>query len=327
VELLILHPGALGDIILSLPALAVLRERLGTVRITLAADVDFAGAVASGYADRVLSLSRLPLYRLHSPDPVPPEDERFWRSFDRILSWTGSRDERFTAKLAQMHSCILAADWRPGPNEQRHVSRLFLDSLHSWFPVPQATPIPEIRVDPAVDPHGGEWLQEQGWSGEKPLIAIHPGAGHAAKRWGLRRFEELGRLLRGQATLVVLEGPAERGLGKDLAAAFGTDAWLARHLPLRLLAAVLRRCRLFVGNDSGIAHLAAGLGLPGVVLFGPTLPLNWAPLGRRTSVLRNNLGCLACEHEPAAPHTCLNNISVEMVLESVTKGLSGMAPK
>jgi heptosyltransferase-3 len=322
VEILILHPGALGDIILSLPALAVLRARLGSVRLTLAADADFAGTVASGYADRVLSLSRLPLYRLHSPDPVPPQDERFWRSFDRILSWTGYREERFSAKLAQVHPCVLVADWQPGPNELRHVSRLFLDSLHPWCPVPQEAPVPRIRVDPIDDQRGWEWLQERGWSREGPLIAIHPGAGNEEKRWGLHRFQELGLRLRGQGRLVVVEGPAEEGLGEDLAAGSGVDAFLARRLPLRILAAVLRHCRLFVGNDSGIAHLAAGLGLPSVVLFGPTSPVNWAPIGMQTRILRNTSGCLACAHEPAARHTCLNNISVEMVLESANRGPS-----
>jgi heptosyltransferase-3 len=316
VEILILHPGALGDIILSLPALAVLRERLRTARLTLAANTDFSGAVASGYADRLLSLSSLPLYRLHGVESVPPEDERLWRSYDRILSWTGYREERFTARLVQMHPCILAADWKPVSGEQRHVSRLFIDSLRPWFPVPPETPIPEIRVDSVDCRHGHEWLQGQGWSEDKPLMAIHPGAGSTEKRWALHRFQELGQRLRTRGRLLVLEGPAEEGLGQELAAALGPDTCLARHLPLRLLAAVLRHCRLFVGNDSGIAHLAAGLGLPCVVLFGPTSPVNWAPVGRRIQVLRNTFGCLACEREPAALHTCLNNISVDTVWES-----------
>jgi heptosyltransferase-3 len=323
VEILILHPGALGDIILSLPALAILRERLSNARLTLAANTDFAGAVASGYADRLLSLSLLPLHRLHSAESVPPEEERLWRSFDRILSWTGFREVKFTARLAQMHPCILAADWKPASGEQRHVSRLFIDSLRPWFPVPPETPMPEIRVDSVDYQQGHDWLQEQGWSGAAPLVAIHPGAGSAAKRWGVHRFQELGQRLRAQGGLLVLEGPAEEGLGQDLAEALGPDIYLARHLPLRLLAAVLRHCRFFIGNDSGIAHLAAGLGLPCVVLFGPTSPVNWAPIGKRVQFLRNTLGCLACEHEPAAIHTCLKNISVEMVRESTLNVWAG----
>ena len=321
-EILILHPGALGDIILSLPALAVLRERFRNARLTLAADADSAGTVASAYADRVFSLSRLPLYRLYGPDPLPPEDERFWCSFDRILSWTGSREVRFSARLARIHPCVLAADWQPGPTEQRHVSRLFIDSLHPWFPVPQQTPAPEIRIDSVDNRHGREWLAQLGWTASRPLVAIHPGAGNEAKRWGLHRFRELGQLWRARGMLVIVEGPAERGLGESLASEFCADACLARGLPLRLLAAVLRHCRLFVGNDSGIAHLAAGLGLPSVVLFGPTSPVNWAPLGRQVSVLRNTSGCPACKSEKAGLHTCLDNISVEMVLQSANMELS-----
>ena len=117
-----------------------------------------------------------------------------------------------------------------------------------------------------------------------------PGPGARRSVGGLHRFQELALRLHGQGELVVVEGPAEAGLGEDLAAGFGAGRIPARaDLPLRILAAVLKHCRLFVGNDSGIAHLAAGLGLPCVVLFGPTSPAHWAPIGRRISVLRDTV--------------------------------------
>jgi heptosyltransferase III len=318
VEILVLHPGALGDIILSLPALRFLREQIPDARITLAANSDFAGAVASGYVGRVLSLSALPLHRMLAPAVPTPEDELLWRAYDRVLSWFGSGEAAFAAKLAQIHPCVITANWKPGPGEQRHVARLFIDSLHPWLPPPPEIPATAINLDREDRERGDDWLVEQGWTGSAPLIAVHPGAGSAVKRWPLSRFGEVARRLRAQGELLILEGPAEDGLGCDLAVRLGSRSYLACQLPLRLLAAVLRHCSAFVGNDSGIAHLAAGLGVPSVVIFGPTAPHHWAPIGEHIHVLRNTSDCRACKPETDCTHTCLNNISPQLVLASVT---------
>jgi len=82
VKILVLHPGALGDIILSLPALAALRQRFREAHITFAANLDFATAVAQGYADEMRSLSCLPLHRLYLRDTLPEQDLRFWQSYN-----------------------------------------------------------------------------------------------------------------------------------------------------------------------------------------------------------------------------------------------------
>jgi ADP-heptose:LPS heptosyltransferase len=120
----------------------------------------------------------------------------------------------------------------------------------------------------------------------------------------------------GKTKLLIIEGPAESGLGREVAKALPPgEVILAESVTLSLLAAILERCVSFVGNDSGLAHLAAGLGVPSIVLFGPTLPQHWAPLGRHVVALRNSPGCVACI-SGSGEHTCLNNISVEEVLQS-----------
>lgn len=318
-EILILHPGALGDIILSLPALAVLRSQFPAARITLAANLDLADPVASGYADRLLSLSSLPVYRLHGTAGVPPEDRLFWRSYDRIISWTGHGAAEFTNQLRRVHPCVITAGWRPTPGERRHVARLFIDSLRSWLSVPENTPVPEISPDQEDRRRGEGWLRKQGWLASKSLIAIHPGAGSALKRWPLHKFQELALRLQTHGDLLLFEGPADSGLGNDVAAKLGRGAFLARDLSLRQASALLSLSCVYVGNDSGISHLAAGLRLPCVILFGPTNPQHWAPLGSRVCILRNTAGCIACEVDPGAAHTCLNNISCEIVLERMLR--------
>jgi len=118
------------------------------------------------------------------------------------------------------------------------------------------------------------------------FVAVHPGSGSRAKNWPFDRFVEAARRLSpGRPWLLVL-GPAE----DDVVPPSGAP--VARSLPLRRLAAVLARAGLFLGNDSGVAHLAAACGTRTLALFGPTDPAQWAPVGRAVRTLRAAAGRL-----------------------------------
>jgi ADP-heptose:LPS heptosyltransferase len=112
------------------------------------------------------------------------------------------------------------------------------------------------------------------------VLAVHPGAGARAKRWDVAGFVQVARWWRGGGGAVVaLAGPAESGEVSVLGAPEVRD-W-----PLADVAAVLARTALFLGNDSGVAHLAAAVGATGVVLYGPTDPRRWRPLPGRLVAL------------------------------------------
>jgi ADP-heptose:LPS heptosyltransferase len=315
VEILFLHPGGLGDIILSLPAVALFRRQFPAARIAIAGNLDHLAPVITGYAERTISLSTLPLHHFYTPEAMLQHEVKFWRSFGRIVSWTGSGNEEFVRKLKEIHSDACIASWRPGPEEPRHVSRLFVDSLGLGIPLEMEVMPAHIHISAALRDEGAQWLASRGWSHRDPLIALHPGAGSKIKRWALNRFVKLAQLLvhQGTARLLIIEGPAESGLGREMVQAFSAaEAILAESVSLSLLAAIIEQCNAFVGNDSGLAHLAAGLRVPSVVLFGPALPQHWAPLGRNVIVLRNPHGCKACAMD-RGEHTCLDNISVDEV--------------
>jgi len=160
VDILVLHPGALGDMILSLPALAILRKTLSPAKITLAGNLDFLRAISSGYADKLLSLSSLPLHHLFGLDPVPTADRQFWTSFDRILSWTGFGDPEFSRNLSSLARSVLVVPWRPEAGEARHVSRIFVDSIHPWVGEQQEVPAPTILISAGERAKGEKWLAE-----------------------------------------------------------------------------------------------------------------------------------------------------------------------
>jgi hypothetical protein len=119
------------------------------------------------------------------------------------------------------------------------------------------------------------------------FLALHPGSGSPGKNWPVERFVELARRLSGARPCVLVQGPAEERT------AVPPGVIVARDWPLRLLGATLARAGLFVGNDSGVAHLAAASGAPTLTLFGPTDPLLWAPVGPSVAALRAPGGVLS----------------------------------
>jgi heptosyltransferase-3 len=306
VEILVLHPGALGDIILSLPALLLLRRHYSSARLTIAANLDYVNAVACCYVDEARSFNTLPLHHIYSSDPLPAEDLRFWGSFDRILSWFGAGDDTLRGRLVTLGREVLVSSWMPAAGERRHVAQIFVESLYPWVPPAGSIPLAPIKVDESCRSEARSWLQQRGCPPSAKLLALHPGAGSAAKRWDIRGFETLARdHLREKGRILLVVGPAEAGMSRELARDLAPGhVLLADSMPLRQLAALLACCSAYVGNDSGVSHLAAGLGIRSVVLFGPTSPGLWAPLGKHVTVIA----------EPV-----LSGISPERVREALEK--------
>jgi heptosyltransferase-3 len=322
VEILLLHPGGLGDVILSLPAIALLRENFPAARITIAGNTDHLVPVVWNYAEKAISLSALPLHNLYGDAAPPDSDIRFWKSFDQIVSWTGSGDPRFVQKLKAVCPTARIGAWRPDSKESRHVSQLFVDSLGPEFAGGRKAVYAPIYVTLQQSVQGAQWLLEQGWKAEEPLVALHPGAGSKDKRWPLPRFIRLARHLTHTEgkRLLIIDGPAEPGFAKQIGLELNErGVILAESLPLGMLASLISKAGLFIGNDSGIAHLAAGLGIPSIVLFGPTLPRHWAPLGPDVKTLRNARECPGCISSSDV-HTCLKRISVEEVIQMLPVG-------
>jgi ADP-heptose:LPS heptosyltransferase len=110
------------------------------------------------------------------------------------------------------------------------------------------------------------------WNPDATRVILHPGSGGATKIWP--RFAELARAM---PDATILLGPCDSPLD--------TDNPILENLSLEAVAGHLRNCRIFIGNDSGITHIAAYWGTPTVALFGPTDPGIWGPLGRRVKVL------------------------------------------
>jgi ADP-heptose:LPS heptosyltransferase len=156
------------------------------------------------------------------------------------------------------------------------------------------------------------------------IVLVHPGAGrkYSHKKWPFERYIEIiKRLLDKEVPVTVVLGPAEVHLYPFFSKLGGIRICSARG-PDQLIAA-LRESRLFIGNDSGPAHCAAYLGIPTITLFGPTSASRSAPRGDGCVVIENVFPCAPCHFSraPCRDNQCLKSISVEQLWKAVEQAL------
>jgi ADP-heptose:LPS heptosyltransferase len=181
------------------------------------------------------------------------------------------------------------------------------------------------RLHPAPDHRAkaGRLLQGAGFQGHE-IVAFAPGSKMHAKKWPEDRFERVGLGLLHRfpgLRLVVVGGPGEQPLGDRLCRAWGDRAMnLSGALSVWESAAMLERCALYVGNDTGTMHLAASVATPCVAIFSARdNPGKWEPAGPGHIVLRHEVPCAGCMLETCVDHdlACLKTISVDEVLTAV----------
>jgi hypothetical protein len=214
-------------------------------------------------------------------------------AFDAAVAYTRSKD--LARSLAAAIPRVIVHDPSPPPGGG-HAALWLTRPLSSLDVVCGADEPPIFRATSA------EREAAAGLRHELPerFLAIHPGSGAVAKSWPPDRFARLVREL-GQDRFLLVEGPADA----LAAAALRTPgAVTARGMPPRVLGGLLADAAAFVGNDSGVSHLAAAWGAPTVALFGPTDPTVWAPSGPRVKVVR-------------APEDRMDGIAVETVAAAV----------
>jgi heptosyltransferase-3 len=184
-----------------------------------------------------------------------------------------------------------------------------------------------IPVDPEVVTQMDNYLQINGLKSDHILIAICPGSKMPAKMWPLERFIEVGKQLLSRFNVmpIVLGSPSERGLGQQLVETWRVGINGAGTFTLRQAAECLRRCALYIGNDTGTMHLAAAVSTPCLAIFsGRDSPGRWEPSGDGHIVLRTWTECEGCMRKecPVSGHPCLSNTSVGKVVESASRILA-----
>jgi ADP-heptose:LPS heptosyltransferase len=284
-RILVIRGGAIGDFILTLPVLAAIRSAFPQTEITVLGYPRIAElALLAGVADELRSIESREFALFFNPKTgpsLPAAESAFLAGFDIIISYLYDPDRFFETNVARVSQAqFIAGPHRPDEAQALHATDTFLKPLER-LAVFDADPVPRVRVR-----SGRERRRADG----RPVVAVHPGSGSPSKNWPEDRWGELLVRLAEETdgALLLVGGEAEVERAHRLA-----SRWPAARLecavnePLIEVAARLAGARAFVGHDSGITHLAAAVGVPGLVLWGPTRRDIWQPRSRSIRVLED----------------------------------------
>jgi heptosyltransferase-2 len=308
-RILVIRGGAIGDFILTLPAIRLLREAFPDVHLEILG-YEHIVELARGrfYADGTRSIEYSAMAGFFVPNSnLAPDLVAYFGGFQQVVSYLFDPDSFFENNLRRAGVKNFLPAYARIDDSQHAAQQLArpLEKLALFLEDPAAHLYP-LQADRM---RAGEFLG----ASTAPLIAIHPGSGSPRKNWPAENWASLARWLGqfpAEGQIVLVGGEADDAAVSTVEAAVPKDRLLvARNLPLPALAAVLQRCRLFIGHDSGISHLAAATGTPCVLLFGPTDPAVWAPRNAGAAVV-------------TAPGGDLANLSIETVQGAVRRALA-----
>ncbi len=302
-RLLIMRPGAIGDTLLAFPTIQALRAQYLDPHVTFVGHPTLLPLVrACGLAEEVSNYgeaqwSELFLTSARIAARGGSRLHGLLQNMDRALCWLSDPDGIVTQNLrAAGIKRVIVASGRPPAGEQIHEAQYLAHTAGVQIDLDR----PPLISLPS--PAAGMQLDQL------DRIAIHPGSGGTRKCWPVAHFAAIViALWRRHVPVLLLGGPADYDRLDELQQQLGAppQADLLSVLidaPLLDVARQLQTCRGYLGNDSGITHLAAMLGVPTIALFGPSSPAVWRPLGPSVIVL----------HEPDLDH-----LHMDVVMDTI----------
>lgn len=329
-RLLLVRFSSIGDVLLTTPLVRAIRTRHPEAHIGFLTKAAHAPLVSDNpRLDEVISIE--------PGEPVARTAERVRTgNFTHRLDLHGSLRSRALRALVpgrwsgypkhRIARTILIRTKRDRYLDRRPVAERYFDAARALDVVPDGAP-PEFFLHPAAVASADAWLTSRSLGVERPLVALAPGAAHATKRWPAERWRPLAEtLLARGADVLVVGGAADRELAAAVADGLGDGAASAAGaMGLQETGALLRRAAALVSGDTGVMHMATGVGTAVVALFGPTVrQFGFFPYSARARVLELQLGCRPCHAMggpvcPLGHHLCLRGIPPEAVVDAVTE--------
>ncbi|MBI2357812.1 MAG: glycosyltransferase family 9 protein [Deltaproteobacteria bacterium] len=320
-RILVIFPGALGDFLCFLPALG----RLAAVReVDLFARSEYGEILPSTIRTRSLECREISRLFTNGADHNA-ELRQFFAHYERLYSWMASSQPTFVANLSSLSNGRLKT-FPFRPREWRQPMAAYYLSCLGESPPPEPLARVVLREDAL------EWsvrFRRMHGLANRRALGLAPGSGSKEKNWPIEFFTAVARWwrenIRGQ--VLAFLGPAETAIPE--AESLYRSALVVRNESLGKVAALLSRCDLYLGNDSGLTHLAAALGIATVALFGPSDPILWAPQGRRVIVAKQNVACSPCSDRDrkACPHRmCLTRLGPDKVIADLEGLLRADSP-
>ena len=305
-NILAIHFGQLGDVVLGLPALRAIRDRFPDAKFTIASGKSTAEVIRlADVCDEQISIDRVKLRdgnKLSSIREIIGIVRNIRkRRFDLVIDLnslyetnllgflSGARYRLYANRENRSLDILSKFPEKPPPEDRsRHVARRYLDVLR---PLGIIEEIPRLDLRPAEDDLAEirQILAEREITDEI-LVGIFLGAGHPGRRWPLEKYAELTRLLSADTRIriLVFMGPEERDLVPDVERAFPPTVIILDKLRLLPLFAALTFLDVFVGNDTGPTHLAAATKAWLVLISHVSAPAEFMPLTDRLTVIKSS---------------------------------------
>ena len=304
-NILLIHFGQLGDVVLSLPALKAVRDKFPDAKITVLVGKSAAEIVKiAGFFDEEIVIDRVQLRDGNRARSIAgilkivKEVRR--RKFDFVIDLHSLPETNLLGFLSGAKSRLYAnresrsldrlSKFTPKPpaeDKSKHLSEKYLDVL-------RALGIESVRREmivesrPAENEFAAELFKTLGIDGTNS-VGLFPGAGNPSRRWSLENFAELAALLieREYVQPIVFLGPEEADWRENVAAVFPPSTVVIDKLSLRQLIAALARLRVLVSNDTGVGHLGAVAGAKLVLIIEKTAPTTYLPLATQLTVVNS----------------------------------------
>lgn len=268
-RILVVRGGAIGDFILTLPALAALRKQFPQTHLEVLGYPQVAAlAKFAGYANEVRSIEARPLAGFFARHGELDQGlAEYFAAFNIIISYLYDPDEIFRDNVGRCSKAqFITGPHRPNERDSLHATEVFLKPLER-LAILGADPVPRLQTAA---------------SGQNSIatLAVHPGSGSEGKNWPEEHWQELLKRVATDTTwrVLMVGGEAEEARLQRLASLLPVERLhVALRQPLTELAVRLSSCDAFVGHDSGITHLAAATGVRGIALWAGTNPHVWRP--------------------------------------------------
>ncbi len=314
-KLLVIHQGAIGDVVSLFPALLKLRVNFDQIDAICNKSIGELACLLK-LTNRTYPVEAAFFSSIFS-DNIDPVVAEILRSYDDILlfSYSGQAEETINSIINKK---IYRIPPRPDADNEIHMLNYILKLLAQHKLVDNES-LPEKEY---YDFLTKEILNTKTHDTPSKII-IHPGSGSKRKNWHVSNFIKVMKILQSEGiSCEIIIGPAEYDLLKYFKNNLPSNC--KTHIPARLseLVPLLKQSSGFIGNDSGISHLAAFMGIPTIVIFGPSNPKRWKPYGLFVEAIRSQTDCRPCfdnKKTDCKEIKCLDNTTSETVVTEFLK--------
>jgi heptosyltransferase II len=332
-NVLVVRFSSIGDVLLTTPLLRSIRQRHPEARLSVLTKRAFAPLLSDNpRIDRVVALDP-------SASLVRIAAELRAENFTHLLDLHDSMRSRLLRALVpgawrtypkhRIRRALLIHTKRNRYRDSRPVPERYFDAARELDVHPDGKS-PEFFLGTPARDEAAAWLVAQGLSPSRPLVAIAPGAAHHTKRWPIDYwFRLLHSVVCAGMDVVIVGGPNDAELADELARDHRERAWRAAgRFGLQGTGALLEHARVLISGDTGVMHMATGVGTPVVALFGPTVrAFGFFPYGQAAEVLETALPCRPCSAMggavcPQGHHRCMKEITPASVFDALRRSIA-----